>query len=152
MSPAVATMDSTLPSSSSSLFNIPQLAEDGTNWITYKERMLTAIGARGLTRYIDGRAVRPALFKADDKTGKPTKPDGTPASEVEIEERDTKIDEYCQKDAYVKQHIFSTITDRLLLRVQKQDSGASIWKEICSIHEGKTELVQIDLRRCLQET
>jgi hypothetical protein len=28
---------------------------------------------------------------------------------------------------------------------------ASIWAEICDIHEGKTELVQIDLRHCLQE-
>jgi len=107
--------------------------------------MLMAISARGLMRYVDGRAVKPEPFKTDDKTGKLVKPDGKPASEDEIEERDMKIDEYCQKDAYVKQHIFSTITDQLLLRVQKQDSGASIWKEICSIHEGKTELVQIDL-------
>jgi hypothetical protein len=48
MSPAAPSMDTTLPSAGSSLFNIPQLAEDGTNWITYKERMLTMIGARGL--------------------------------------------------------------------------------------------------------
>jgi hypothetical protein len=89
MSPAVATMESMLPSSSSSLFNIPQLSKDGTNWITYKERMLTAISARGLMRYVDGRAVKPKPFKMDDKMGKLVKPDGQPASEDKIESNST---------------------------------------------------------------
>jgi hypothetical protein len=44
------------------------------------------------------------------------------------------------------------ITDRLLLRVQKLEGAAAMWKEIRDIHGGKTELVQIDLRRRLQET
>jgi hypothetical protein len=56
MSPA-ATMDNSMPSSSSSLFNIPQLAEDGSNWVTYKHRMTIALGARGLGEYVDGTAV-----------------------------------------------------------------------------------------------
>jgi hypothetical protein len=43
MSPA-ATMDNSMPSSSSSLFNIPQLVEDGSNWVTYKHRMTIALG------------------------------------------------------------------------------------------------------------
>jgi len=48
--------DTTLPGTTSALFNIPKLAEDGSNWITYKECMLTAIGVRGLMHYVDGRA------------------------------------------------------------------------------------------------
>ncbi|KIJ08517.1 hypothetical protein PAXINDRAFT_18356 [Paxillus involutus ATCC 200175] len=124
-------MDTTLPSSNSALFNIPKLAEDGTNWITYKERMLTAI--------------------VDPTTGQATKADGTAPTQTEIDERDEKIDEFYQKDSLVKQQIFSTITDRLLLLVQKLDGAAAVWKEVCKIHEGKTELVQIDLRRRLQE-
>jgi hypothetical protein len=44
MSPDPA-MDTALPSTNSNLFNIPKLAEDGTNLITYKEHMLTVIGA-----------------------------------------------------------------------------------------------------------
>jgi hypothetical protein len=38
------------------------------------------------------------------------------------------------------------------LRVQKLETASEIWKEICQIHEGKMELVQIDLRPRLQET
>ena len=144
-------MDTTLPSSNSALFNIPKLADDGLNWITYKERMLTAIGARGLMRYTDGRKVKPDPFEVDSTTKKLKKPDGTTPTDKEIEDLDDLIDEYHQKDSLVKQQIFSTITDQLLLRVQSLGSASRIWSEVCKIHEGKTELVQIDLRRRLQE-
>ena len=136
-----------LPSTSSVLYSIPKLAEDGSNWITYKERMLTAIGGRGLMRYVDGRAKTPAPFALDPKTNKPLTVKGAEATEAEIEALDDKLDDYYQKDALVKQHIFSTISDRLLLRVQSLLSASKIWAEIRTIHEGKTELVQIDLRR-----
>ena len=144
-------MDTTLPSTSSTLFNVPKLAEDGTNWITYKERTLTAIGARGLMRYADGRAIQPVPFVVDPKTNQPVKSDGTAATQTEIDDQNDKIDEFYQKDSLVKQQIFSTISDRVLLLVQKLDGAYAIWAEICRIHEGKTELVQIDLRRRLQE-
>jgi hypothetical protein len=146
MSPGM-TVDTTLPGTTSALFNVPKLAEDGSNWITYKERTLTAISARGLMRYADGRALEPLPYPVDEKTGslKP-KADGSIPNEKEIEERDKKIDEYDQKNSLVKQQVFSTITDRLLLRVQKLESASEVWAEICQIHEDKTELVQIDLR------
>src|SRR5258705_6175566 len=152
MGPAPTTLDIMLPTTNSVLFNIPRLADDGKNWITYKERLLTAIGARGLMRYIDGRTKQPLAFELDP-TGKTiVREDSKPATEAEQEAREEKIDEWYQKDAYVKQHIFSTITDRLLLRVQKLPNASEIWEQIRHIHEGKTELVQVDLRRQLQDT
>ncbi|KAG2345671.1 hypothetical protein BDR05DRAFT_864888, partial [Suillus weaverae] len=114
-------------STTSALFNVPKLAEDGSNWITYKEQTLTAIGARGSMRYTDGRAIRPVPFQAK-------KPDGSKPMETEIEALDKTIDKFYQKDSLVKQQVFSTISDRLLLRVQKLDSAATIWAEICDIH------------------
>ncbi|KAJ8581324.1 hypothetical protein M405DRAFT_751978, partial [Rhizopogon salebrosus TDB-379] len=138
-------MDTTLPGANSSLFNVPKLAEDGSNWITYKERALTAIGARGLMRYTDGRAKKPKPFELDS-SGKPIKADKSAATDDEVEELENKIDEFFMKDSLVKQQLFSTISDRLLLRVQKLENAAKIWAEICTIHEGKTELVQIDMR------
>jgi len=151
MSPATS-MDTMLPATTSSLFNVPKLAEDGTNWITYKERTLTAIGARGLMRYTDGRAKTPVMFKVDPKMNKLAKDDGTEPTQTEIEDLDKKIDEFHQKNSLVKQQIFSTISDRLLLRIQKLEGANEVWTEICQIHEGKKQLVQIDLRRCMQET
>jgi len=123
MSPA-STMDTTLPNSSS-LYNIPKLADDGSNWITYKERALTVIRARGLMQYLDGRAKEPAAYKTN-AARESLKPDGSKATETEIEELEEKIDEFFQKDSLTKQHIFSTISDRLLLQVQKLDSTSKI--------------------------
>jgi len=152
MGPAPTSLDNMLPTSSSSLFNIPKLAEDGSNWITYKERMLTAIGARGLMRYIDGRVKQPIPFAMSPTTGELLKADGKPATDAEIEALDDKLDEFCQKNSMVKQHIFSTLSDRLVVRIKHLKSASMIWVEIRKLHEGKTELVQVDLRRRLQET
>jgi hypothetical protein len=51
---------------------------------------------------------------------------------------DKKIDEYYQKDSLVKQQIFSTIMDRLLLCMQKLPATLEVWAEICDIHKGNT--------------
>ncbi|KAJ8584679.1 hypothetical protein M405DRAFT_720582, partial [Rhizopogon salebrosus TDB-379] len=122
-------------SSNSTLFNIPKLADDGLNWITYKERMLTAIGARGLMRYTDGRKVKPDPFEVDSTMKKLKKPDGTTPTDKEIEDLDDLIHQQNNKpDSLVKQQIFSTITDQLLLRVQSLGSASKIWSEVCKIH------------------
>src|SRR6266436_6709797 len=102
-------------------------------------------------RYVDGRAVKPVPFMLDPKTKLLVNVKGAMPTEMEIEALDDKLDDYYQKDALVKQHMFSTISDRLLLRVQGLLSASKIWDEICTIHEGKTELVQVDLRRRLQD-
>ncbi|KAJ8587806.1 hypothetical protein M405DRAFT_769916, partial [Rhizopogon salebrosus TDB-379] len=115
MSPAT-TMDTTLPSSNSALFNIPKLADDSLNWIT------------------DGHKVKPDPFEVDSTTKKLKKPDGTTPTDKEIEDLDDLIDEYHQKDSLVKQQILSTITDQLLLRVQSLGSASKIWSEVCKIH------------------
>ncbi|KAH7917300.1 hypothetical protein BV22DRAFT_987644, partial [Leucogyrophana mollusca] len=61
------------------------------------------------------------------------------------------IDEFTQKDFIVKQQIFSTVTDRMLLRVGKFDTASEAWIEVCSTHEGKTEMMQVDICRRMQE-
>jgi hypothetical protein len=96
MSPA-ATMDNSMPSSSNSLFNIPQLAEDGSNWVTYKHRMTIVLGARGLGEYVDGTVVRPILITtATSRTG-------ITATTEEVKENRREVAEYTQKDYLVQQ-------------------------------------------------
>src|SRR5258705_8363733 len=145
MGPAPTTFDNMLPTTSSTLFNILRLTEDGSNWVTYKEHLLNAIGAQGLMRYVDGRVQEPLPFTISVKTQLPVKADGSATTEEEQEAQDDKIDEWHQKNALAKQHFYSTISDRLLLHVQRLLDTSKIWKEICTIHEGKTELVQVDL-------
>jgi len=146
-------MDSMHSTSTSTLYNVPQLAKDGGNWITYKERVTTAVYARGLRRYLEGRAVCPAPLAMSTATVPvPVMPGGSNATEAEIEAHKVKIDEYHQKDSLVKQQLFSTITDCVLLRVQKVGASSAVWAAICKIHEDKSNLVQIDLRRRLSDT
>ncbi|KAG2051863.1 hypothetical protein BDR06DRAFT_861493, partial [Suillus hirtellus] len=128
----------------SSLYTIPKLANNGSNWITYKERALTVIHAQGLMQYLED-ITKPTQY-SKDTAGDFIKPDGSKASKKEVEELEEKIDEYLQKDSLTQQHIFSTILDRLLLQVQKLDLALKIWEEIRVLYEGKTELMQIDLR------
>jgi hypothetical protein len=136
MGPAIDSMHS------STFYNVPQLAEDRGNWITYKEWVMTAFCARGLRRYLEGRAVCPAPLAMNAALPpEPVMPGGVVATEAEIEAHEDKIDEYHQMDSLVKQQLFSTIMDRVLLCVQKSRASSAVWMEICKIHEGKSDLV-----------
>ena len=58
MGPDTQMMNTTTPITGYNFFNVPQLAEDGLNWIIYKGRLLTAVNARGSTmgvRYLSGQ-------------------------------------------------------------------------------------------------
>jgi hypothetical protein len=95
MSPA-APMDYSMPSSSSSLFNIPQLAEDGSNWVTYKHRMTIALGARGLGEYVDGTVPIPTRYVADSAGILESAP-GKPATADEIKENRKEVNDIRKK-------------------------------------------------------
>ncbi|TDL13404.1 hypothetical protein BD410DRAFT_697629, partial [Rickenella mellea] len=58
MSPA----DMSLTSTSLNLYSVPKLADDGSNWVVYKTRTLAALGARRLTRHLEGRAIYPSTL------------------------------------------------------------------------------------------
>jgi hypothetical protein len=55
------------------------------------------------------------------------------------------LNEYTQKDSLVQQHIFSTITDRLMLQLGSQLTGAAMWTEMKKLHKGKSALVKADM-------
>lgn len=67
--------------------------------------------------YVDGCVIKPVLFKVDVKMHMVLKPDGMLPMQMEIDELDKRINEYFQKDSLIKQQIFSTIMDCLLLHV-----------------------------------
>jgi hypothetical protein len=52
-----------------------------------------------------------------------------------------------QKDYLVQQHIFGTVTDQMMLQISNQTTGAAMWKEIKTLHEGKSALVKVDVRK-----
>lgn len=63
------TPDPTSLSTSSDLspttsLKIPLLVEDGSNWVLYKAQFLTAVQAKGLRRYLEGRERMPTPTSA----------------------------------------------------------------------------------------
>jgi hypothetical protein len=40
---------------------------------------------------------------------------------------------------------FGTVTDQMMLQISHQTTGAAMWKEIKTLHEGKSTLVKADV-------
>ena len=144
MGPTAQTMNNTI--TGSNFFNVPQLAEDGSNWIIYKGRLLTAVNARGSTmgQYINGSIREPTPLKTDEN-GVPLGPKGEAATPAQIKENLDEIQEYHYRNSLVKQQIFGTLMDEMYLQVQEFESTSKIWTELCAIHQDKSKLTQTDL-------
>ena len=74
---------------------IPRLAYDGSNWTEYKSCLQTTFRAQGLTRYLEGRLCKPSEIKYLPD-GSAILPDGTTPTEEELDELESKLDEYSQ--------------------------------------------------------
>ena len=121
---------------------ITKLESDGSNWITYKTQLETAIIASGLGKHLNGRAKKPDAFeKLADGTWKAKgAADGVPAPEASaIEAFEDLLDEWDQNEAVLKSQIFLTIYDSLLIRVQSLASGFDIWKAVCDTEQRTVE-------------
>jgi hypothetical protein len=103
--------------------------------------MTIALGAHGLGEYVDRTAVQPILITTARS------PSGITATLEEVKENKRQVAEYMQKDYLVQQHIFGTVTDRMMLQISNQTTGAAMWKEIKILHEGKSTLVKVDVRK-----
>jgi hypothetical protein len=149
--------DSIMSTSSTSLkiVNLEKLKDDGSNWITYKERVLNTLTHKGLRRHVNGSVRKPDDLQWRNKTATVAegfyKPDGTkPLSEDEIEEHEKKIDEYEQKQASVREVIYETISRSIFLRIKNEKTAAEVWKALSKINEDKGSLIQVDTLTKLQ--
>jgi hypothetical protein len=88
---------------------LPKLASDGENWLTYHARVLNAATARGLRRHLVGTALRPADLV--EKAGKffLSASAETPLSAASVDAHETSIDLWEQKEAQVHELIYNTV-------------------------------------------
>jgi hypothetical protein len=148
--------ETSLTTTSLALYNVPKLLDNGTNWITYRERVMTAVGSRGLKQHLEGRAKKPQeVVTIDIGTANAPKivssVDGTTeATEDQIEEAEKKLDKYEQRECAIKQALYGSISDRRLLEIKNLTTAAEAWKKLCSLHEDKSEIVAVDRRAHLQ--
>jgi hypothetical protein len=84
-----------------------------------------------------------------DSTGVVKDVNGNTKTADEVKENRKEINEYTQKDSLVQQHIFSTITDRLMLQLRSQLTGATMWTKVKKLHEGESTLIKADMCKCM---
>ena len=109
MGPAEQTTSLTLGSNLDTMFLlISKLCDDGSNWSDYQLKIEQALGLKGLWRHVVGTTVALKLYKL--KAGVPVLTDGqTPATEDQIESKETKIVDFDKKE-YIAQHVILSTT------------------------------------------
>jgi len=134
------------------IYAVPKLTE--TNWVQFKTKTVMSLRAQGLAHHLDGTVKTPHYLPQDhDKNGQPVTLIADKlrsATETEIEENRVLLNAFAQKEALAIQQLYATILSSVFIQVQSKDTVAQIWDAICEIYEAKSDLVQADLRSCLQ--
>ena len=68
-----------------------------------------------------------------------------------IKEWKDELKEWKQGEAIVKQQIAATIPDSLFMKIQDKGTALKIWEALQWDFQNKSQMVAMDLRRCLQQ-
>ncbi|KIL66131.1 hypothetical protein M378DRAFT_58712, partial [Amanita muscaria Koide BX008] len=113
---------------------LQKLKDDGTNWVTYRERVMNTLTHKGLHRHVTGTVRKPdtiiedkgKFYKAGDKAK--TKE----LTEAEIEANEKAMDEYVQKEASVREVIYETISQSMFLQIKNEPTAAKVYSKLVS--------------------
>ena len=114
--------------------NIMKLAPDGSNWVTYRDRMKYALDTRGWSDHLTNDTVSQTYKDAGDVGG------------VKPEAR-WKADE-----AAVRQLIVASVPDSVFNRIKNGTDAKAVWELLKKVFEGRTRNLLIDLGKKLQNT
>jgi hypothetical protein len=146
MGPESTTMSAT---DAIKLLKLPKLKDDGSNWITYRERIMNTLTHKGLKRHVSGTARKPTEIEI--KSNKVYRKGGTiELTSTQIEEIEKEVDNFEQKEASVREVIYETIGQSLFLQVKNEASAAEVWSKLVSIMEKKGDLIQVSLLAKMQ--
>ena len=114
--------------------NVTKLVTDGSNWVTYHNRMLWAIESCSLSKHLTKTSITQA-YKDMGEVGT-----------VLLEMR------WCLDQATVKQLIAMSIPDSVFNNIKTGTSAKDVWDVLKKLYEGYTTLIPVDLGRQLQTT
>ncbi|KAJ3489198.1 hypothetical protein NLJ89_g11551 [Agrocybe chaxingu] len=135
---------------------VPKLLADGSNWVTYKDRLRWAVDARGLLNHLDEDIPEPTKLTVTslDTLGDPNTPAkaGTTSTTDERVTRgyELRTTQYKTSEATVKQAIASTIPDSVFNRIKTKKTAKNVWDALTEIFENRSLTVAIDLRHQMQ--
>src|SRR6266852_574098 len=138
------------PNSDSTNLAIPKLRDDGSNWVDYEPRIHKAMGAKGLWRHVEGKALEPKHY-ATDTNGVYVLVDGkTPATNEQVESKEAKIEDF-EKKHYLAQHIIlSTTSTRLSSKIKNMKTAHEMWNAVKADVTTRSTLYLIDAENQLE--
>ncbi|KIK10603.1 hypothetical protein PISMIDRAFT_124166, partial [Pisolithus microcarpus 441] len=107
---------------------VPKLAAEGTNWVTYKDRLLWSVEARGLGGHLDGSETEPE----DPKS------------------LDAEMKAWRMGEAVVKQQIAGTLPDTLFMQIKRLKSAYEIFRHLAKLFEQRSRVVAVEILRKMQ--
>lgn len=126
---------------------LPKLEESGNNFVAYKAEVEAAIAAKGLLRYMDGRAVEPVAPvkpKAADSAGLTAYP-------ALRETYDDQYDKWVTQNARVKTLLYQTLPPTIKLQIHGKSAASDAWKFICDEFNRVEPLAQVNLLTSMNE-
>ncbi|KAA1465882.1 hypothetical protein DENSPDRAFT_756482, partial [Dentipellis sp. KUC8613] len=88
---------------------IPKLAADGTNWVTYRDRLKWALSVRNLASHLDQESM-PSTYASSGMLG------GVGAAE-----------RWTTGEAIVKQYIAASVPDMIFNRIKGGTRAKDVW-------------------------
>ena len=144
MGPVDTTTSLTIGSNSDvTSLSVPKLRDDRSNWSDYQLRVERALGAKGLWRHVLGTAIAPKPYAL--VSGVPVLADGTkPATEEQIESKESKIVDFDKKE-YLAQHvILSTTSTCLGVKIKGMKLVKEMWDVVTTDATSKSTLFILD--------
>ena len=139
----------TSTNSDSTLLAVPKLRDDGSNWSDYYLRIQNAMGAKGLWRHVLGTATAPVPYVVSKET--PLLANGTtPATEDQIEAKETKIAEFEKREYFARHILLSTTSMRLRAKFKDLKTAEAMWKVIVDDATSKSTLYLLDRRSAVE--
>jgi hypothetical protein len=108
------------------------LNADGSNWVTYRDRMLWTIGLHNLIPHITHDTITPEYTAAGDVGIL------TPQQWWDLDQ------------CIVKQLISTSVPDTVFNSIKSGTTAKNVWDELKTLYEGCTTLILVDLGRRLQ--
>ena len=130
--------------------NLPKLAEDGSNWVLYQERLENAVTAmKGLRRHLQGTMCKLEAIEQRSDRDWQTKESTQPLTLEEVDKHEEAVDLYKKQEAQVCKFIYRTVDLSTIIQI-KGSNAAKVWKQLIAIHAQKGDMFQTDPLNKLQ--
>src|SRR5258707_5099699 len=114
--------------------NVERLISDGSNWVTYRDRMIWSLRSRQLMEHLASSTVPAAYINAGDINHQ------TPQMRWESEE------------AITMQIIAVSIPNSVFTTVKTHTTAKDMWDALKALYEGRTTMILVKLSQQLQST